>query len=64
MFSGGFLMPGASAAFASSALAQDFTMKIGLGTFKDVQHQWADWMEETIEANSNGRIDVEVSSTT
>ena len=22
-------------------------MKIGLGTFKDVQHQWADWMKET-----------------
>ncbi len=47
-------------AATTMAAAQDFTMKIGLGTFKDVQHQWADWMEETIEANSNGRIDVQV----
>ncbi len=47
-------------AAATTANAQEFTMKIGLGTFKDVQHQWADWMEETIEANSNGRIDVQV----
>jgi TRAP-type C4-dicarboxylate transport system substrate-binding protein len=47
-------------AAATTANAQDFTMKIGLGTFKDVQHQWADWMEETIEAKSNGRIDVQV----
>lgn len=48
------------AAAASSVSAQEFTMKIGLGTFKDVQHQWADWMEQAIEARSNGRIDVQV----
>ena len=56
---GAALLLGA-AAMAPPASAQDFTMKIGLGTFKDVQHQWADWMEEAIEANSNGRIDVQV----
>ena len=46
--------------FANMSSAADFTMKIGLGTYKDVQHQWADWMEEAIEKRSNGRIDVKV----
>ena len=45
---------------AGTSVAAEFTMKIGLGTFKDVQHQWADWMVEKIEAASNGRIDVQV----
>ena len=45
---------------ANAASAAEFTMKIGLGTYKDVQHQWADWMEEAIEKRSNGRIDVKV----
>lgn len=40
--------------------AADFTMKIGLGTLNDVQHQWADWMKESIEARSKGRIEVKV----
>jgi TRAP-type C4-dicarboxylate transport system substrate-binding protein len=48
------------AAMTTSATAADYTMKIGLGTFKDVQHQWADWMKEAIEKRSNGRIDVKV----
>ncbi len=45
---------------AGGASAADFTMKIGLGTFKDVQHEWANWMEKKIEADSKGRIDVQV----
>ncbi len=45
---------------AASAQAADYTMKIGLATFKDVQHQWADWMKEEVEKKSNGRIAVEV----
>ena len=56
---GAVLLFGA-AATTTSATAAEFTMKIGLGTFKDVQHQWADWMKETIEANSKGRIEVKV----
>jgi len=56
---GALLLLGASAA-TTTASAAEFTMKIGLGTFKDVQHQWSDWMKETIEANSKGRIEVKV----
>ena len=56
---GAVLLLGVGAA-TTAATAADFTMKIGLGTFKDVQHQWADWMKETIEAKSNGRIEVQV----
>lgn len=56
---GALLLLGASAA-TTTATAAEFTMKIGLGTFKDVQHQWSDWMKETIEANSKGRIEVKV----
>lgn len=40
--------------------AADYTMKIGLATFKDVQHQWAKWMKEGIEKRSGGRIEVKV----
>lgn len=56
---GALLLLGASAA-TTTATAAEYTMKIGLGTFKDVQHQWSDWMKETIEANSKGRIEVKV----
>lgn len=56
---GAILLLGATA-LSTSVGAAEYTMKIGLGTFKDVQHQWADWMKETIEANSNGRIEVQV----
>jgi TRAP-type C4-dicarboxylate transport system substrate-binding protein len=48
------------AATCQSAGAAEFTMKIGLGTFKDVQNQWADWYKEAIEKRSNGRIEVKV----
>ncbi len=50
----------AGALTAASAQAADYTMKIGLATFKDVQHQWADWMKEEVEKKSNGKIAVEV----
>ncbi len=42
------------------APAADFTMKIGLGTMNDIQHQWADAMKEGIEAKSKGRIEVKI----
>jgi TRAP-type transport system periplasmic protein len=48
------------AGMATHAPAAEYTMKIGFGTFKDVQHQWADWYKEAIEKRSNGRIEVQV----
>lgn len=51
----------ATAAIATTgAQAADYTMKIGIATFKDVQHQWSDWMKEEIEKKSNGRIAVNI----
>ena len=44
----------------STAQAADYTMKIGFATFKDVQHQWSNWMKEEIEKKSKGRIEVNV----
>lgn len=46
--------------FGGRAAAAEYTMKIGMGTFKDVQNQWADWMKEGIEKRSKGRIEVQV----
>jgi TRAP-type C4-dicarboxylate transport system substrate-binding protein len=43
---------------AAPAVAADFTMKIGFGTINDIQHQWANWFKESLEARSNGRIQV------
>ncbi|MDO8778407.1 MAG: TRAP transporter substrate-binding protein [Burkholderiaceae bacterium] len=43
-----------------SVLAADFTMKIGFGTMNDIQHQWGTWMKESVEARSNGRIEVKL----
>ncbi|MBM3568732.1 MAG: TRAP transporter substrate-binding protein [Alphaproteobacteria bacterium] len=45
---------------AGAASAADFTMKIGLATMNDIQHQWANWMKEGIEAKSKGRIAVQI----
>ena len=42
------------------AHAADFTMKIGLGTMNDIQHQWANGMKEGIEARSKGRVEVKI----
>ena len=46
--------------FAAPAAAADFTMKIGLGTMNDIQHQWANWYKEAIEARRKGRIEVQI----
>jgi TRAP-type C4-dicarboxylate transport system substrate-binding protein len=43
---------------ATPVLAADFTMKIGFATMNDIQHQWANWYKEALEARSNGRIGV------
>ncbi len=51
----------AAAAFAVASvpvLAQEATMKIGFGTMNDIQHQWATWYKEALEARSNKRIAV------
>jgi TRAP-type C4-dicarboxylate transport system substrate-binding protein len=47
-------------AAAAPAPAADFTMKIGLGTMNDIQHQWANWYKEALEARSKGRIEVQI----
>ena len=44
----------------AQAHAADFTMKIGLGTMNDIQHQWANWYKEALEARSKGRIEVQI----
>lgn len=50
-----------SAAFAAApAAAADYTMKIGFGTINDIQHQWANWYKEALEARSKGRIEVKI----
>src|SRR5918911_4544284 len=49
---------GAAQALASASFAADFTMKIGFATMNDVQHQWANWYKEALEARSGGRIAV------
>jgi TRAP-type C4-dicarboxylate transport system substrate-binding protein len=48
----------ALAAAVLPAQAQEFTMKIGFATMNDVQHQWATWMKEALEARSNKRLAV------
>jgi TRAP-type C4-dicarboxylate transport system substrate-binding protein len=42
------------------AAAADFTMKIGFATMNDIQHQWANWYKEALEARSKGRIEVKL----
>ena len=50
-----------AAAFAATpALAADFTMKLGFATMNDIQHQWANWYKEGVEAASKGRIEVKL----
>ncbi len=51
---------GAALLAASPSLAAEFTMKIGFGTMNDIQHQWANWYKESLEARSNKRIDVQI----
>ncbi len=45
-------------ALAWPAYGQQATMKIGFATMNDVQHQWATWYKEALEARSNKRIAV------
>jgi TRAP-type C4-dicarboxylate transport system substrate-binding protein len=40
--------------------AADFTMKIGFATMNDIQHQWANWYKEALEARSKNRIEVKL----
>lgn len=47
-------------AVAAPATAADFTMKIGFATMNDIQHQWANWYKEALEARSKGRIEVKL----
>ncbi|MFM9881589.1 MAG: TRAP transporter substrate-binding protein [Burkholderiales bacterium] len=47
-------------ALAAPAFAADFTMKIGFGTMNDIQHQWANWYKESLEARTNKRIEVQI----
>jgi len=35
-------------------------MKIGFATMNDIQHQWANWYKEALEARSGGRIEVKL----
>lgn len=49
-----------SAAATAPAAAADFTMKIAFGTANDIQQQWADWYKEGVEAQSKGRIEVQI----
>ena len=51
---------GALMAAPMGVLAADFTMKIGFGTMNDIQHQWANWYKEAIEARAKGRIEVQI----
>ena len=44
--------------FETPVVAADFTMKIGFATMNDIQHQWANWYKEALEARSGGRIAV------
>ncbi len=45
---------------ATPLFAADYTMKIGFATMNDVQHQWANWYKEALEARSKGRIAVSI----
>ncbi len=45
---------------AGAGMAAEFTMKIGLATFKDVQHNWAMWYKDAVEKRSGGRIAVNI----
>jgi TRAP-type C4-dicarboxylate transport system substrate-binding protein len=49
-----------AACAATPLYAADFTMKIGFATMNDIQHQWANWYKEALEARSNGRIEVKI----
>lgn len=43
-----------------AAHAADFEMKVGFVTFRDQQHQYAEFLKEEIEAATDGRIEVQI----
>ncbi|MEK6243324.1 MAG: TRAP transporter substrate-binding protein [Pseudomonadota bacterium] len=54
------LIAAAVMAVAAPMHAADFTMKIGFATMNDIQHQWANWYKDAVEARSGGRIEVKL----
>jgi len=54
------LIAAAVMAVATPMHAADFSMKIGFATMNDIQHQWANWYKEAVEARSGGRIEVKL----
>ena len=54
------LIAAAAIAVAGPLHAADFTMKVGFATMNDIQHQWANWYKEAVEARSGGRIEVKL----
>jgi TRAP-type C4-dicarboxylate transport system substrate-binding protein len=54
------LIAAAVMAAATPMHAADFSMKIGFATMNDIQHQWANWYKEAVEARSGGRIEVKL----
>jgi len=54
------IVAAALALAATPGLTADFTMKIGFATMNDIQHQWANWYKEALEARSKGRIEVKL----
>lgn len=54
------LIAAAVMAVATPTHAADFTMKIGFATMNDIQHQWANWYKDAVEARSGGRIEVKL----
>jgi C4-dicarboxylate-binding protein DctP len=55
-----FVAAAGLAVYAAAAPAADYTMKIGFATMNDIQHQWANWYKEALEARSGGRIEVKL----
>jgi C4-dicarboxylate-binding protein DctP len=54
------IIAAALALAATPVAAADYTMKIGFATMNDIQHQWANWYKEALEARSKGRIEVKL----
>jgi C4-dicarboxylate-binding protein DctP len=55
-----FVAAAGLAVYVAAAPAADYTMKIGFATMNDIQHQWANWYKEALEARSGGRIEVKL----
>jgi TRAP-type C4-dicarboxylate transport system substrate-binding protein len=53
-------LAGVAGPASTPLLAADFTMKIGMATINDPNHEWAKWMKEAVERASNKRIEVQI----